>query len=206
MKKIYILILFLMLNGIFLKCQNKFEIEASEGFVFFDYFGNEPEGWDKEWAGYGLQSEIEFWKKIYQKNKFNIKLGIGFTQFKYLYGYYGSFFADANNISKSQFINLKIGSEYRPSWSKIAFTLNSTHYNVLGKRFHSQFKWFTNLDLGLKFNLYKNISMSFWVPIALRPILDGSRTWKPIEFLKLDFDPWIEMTGLNLGFSYSFGK
>jgi hypothetical protein len=206
MKKIYVLILFLMFNGIIIKCQNKFEIEASEGFVYFDYFGNEPEGWDKEFAGYGFQSEIDFWKKIYQKNKFNIRLGIGYTQFNYLSAYHSSFFANGCDINKSQFINFKLGSEYRPLRSKITFTLNSTHYIALGKRFHSQYRWFTNLDLGLKINLYKNISVSFWTPITLRPILDGYLTFKPIELFKLDFDPWVEMTGLNLGISYSFGK
>lgn len=200
------IVILLILNSSILKSQNNFEIEVSEGFIFFDYFGNEPKGWDKEFTGYGLQSEINFWYSIYEINKLKVKLGVGYTQLNYLYGYYSHFFAESNNISRSPFINLKFGTEYKPNWSKIAFNLNSTHYFAVGDRFFAEYKWFTNIDIGFKIKLIKHLSLSMWSPITLKPIVDGSRTWKPIEFLKLNYDPWVEMTGLNLGISYEFGK
>ena len=206
MKNILIIIVITILNGIVLKSQNKFEIEASEGFVIFDYFGTEPLEYDKEFAGYGMQSEIDIKYKILNHKNINLKLGIGYSRFDYLAGYKYHFFAETNNINFSQFINFKLGTEYKPKWSKILFTLNSTHYIAVGQRFFAEYKWFTNLDIGLRIPIFKNFYLGLWTPISLKPIVDGSRTWKPIEFLKLNYDPWVEMTGLNLGISYIFGK
>jgi len=60
--KIYIVLILCLSSFITIFSQSNFEIEASEGFVFFDYFGDEPEGFDKVFAGYGLQSEFDVWE------------------------------------------------------------------------------------------------------------------------------------------------
>lgn len=205
MKKLFLMII-IFVDIFTLKSQNKFDIEASGGFIYFDYFGNEPKGFVNEFAGYGLQSEYNFWYKFFNKGNFIIKSGIGYTQFNYINSYFYYNFANANDLNSSSFINLKLGAEYKPKWSKISFILNSSHYMPLGKKFFGQYNWFTNLDVGLKIKRNNHLSLSFWIPLTLRPILDGSLIEKPDELILLNFNPWTEMTGLNIGISYSFNK
>lgn len=69
-----------------------------------------------------------------------------------------------------------------------------------------QYNWFTNIDIGLKIKRTKHFSLSFWTPITQRPILNGSLIEKPEELSIINFNPWTEMTGLNIAISYSFGK
>ncbi len=207
MKKVYIILLIcsLFYNNIF--SQNNFKIEGSEGFVFFDYFGgNEPKGYEKVFAGYGLQTEFDIWKNVYNLNSLNFKLGIGYTRFSYLYEYGYTFFAV--DAEFSSYINFKIGMDYKPTWSKITFLLNSTNYFLFQKENQplSQNRWFNNLDLGIRIKILKNVKLSFWSPITLYSMANGISVFRPGNLLKYNLKPFIEITGLNLGISYGFGK
>jgi hypothetical protein len=206
MKKIYILLIISIsyFGNIF--CQNNIEIEISEGFVFFDYFGNiEPKGYEKVFAGYGLQTEFDLWKNVYNHNSMKFKVGIGYTNFYYLYDYGYTFISEPGNYTS--YANLKLGLDYKPKWSKLSFIINSTNYFLLHKKKqrYSQNRWFNNLDLGIKFKLIKNIYISFWSPITLYPMHNGEFLCKPVSKPITDFDPFIEITGLNLGIRYKFG-
>ena len=205
MKKLYIILIIFSSYFNHIYSQNNYEFEISEGFVFFDYFGNEPKGFDKVFAGYGLQSEFDIWRSIYKKNPLTLKVGIGYTNYYYLYDY-GFTFIARNELSTS-YLNLKLGVDYNPKWSKVSFLMNSTNYFLYykEKQQHSQNRWFNNLDLGLKFKLFKHVHISFWTPLTLFPMHNGALVQRPIN-LSINFKPFIEITGLNLGISYGFGE
>lgn len=203
MKRIYILLIVCISyyhNGF---SQNNYEFEISEGFVFFDYFGDEPERYDKIFAGYGLQTEFDFWKNVYKYKGIQSRIGIGITNYYYLNEYSFSFIA-RDEISTA-YLNVKLGIEYKPNWSSIYFLLRSTNYFLLHekKQQYSQNKWFSNLDLGLKIKIIKNFNISIWSPVTLYPMHNGKFVSRPLNY---DNDPWIEITGINLGISYGFGK
>jgi len=206
MKRIYFLLIIYAsyFNNVF--SQGNIEIEISEGFVFFDYFGNEPEDFNHAFSGYGLQTEFDIWKNVYYSKSCNFKFGIGYTNYSYLYGYHFSFIA-RDEISTS-YMNLKLGVNYKPKWSKIYFLINSTNYFLLykEKQQYSQNRWFSNLDIGIRIKLFRNINISLWSPITLSPLHKGEFVARSIEFSKYSFDPWIGITGLNLGISYGFGN
>lgn len=202
MKRIYFLSITCMLYFNITFSQNSYEFEFSEGFVFFDYFGDEPVVYDKVFAGYGLQTEIDIWKNIFSSNAINLKLGIGYTNYYYLYDY-GFTFIARDEISTS-YLNLKFGLDYKPNWSKIDFFANFTNYILpyKEKQQYSQNRWFSNLDLGLSLKIINGFYISLWSPITLYPMHNGKFVDRPIN---LDFDPWVEITGLNLGISYEYG-
>ena len=82
--------------------------------------------------------------------------------------------------------------------------MNSTNYFLAykEKQQYSQNRWFNNLDLGLKFKIFRRFYISIWTPVTLYPMHNGKYVARPIN---INFDPWIEITGLNLGISYGFG-
>lgn len=205
MKKLLIIFFVIGCFSHQLSGQKSFSLEASEGFVFFDYFGKEPERFKHVFAGYGLQSEGTLWCDIFAYRNLNTKIGLGFTSFYYLNEYGFTFIARSEN--STSYANLKLGFELQPAWSKIDFIVNSTHYVLLHKekQQNSQNRWFTNLDIGFKFKLSGNFDLSFWSPLTLYPMHDGPRVRRPFDMFGLDFDPYIEITGLNMGLSYNFG-
>jgi hypothetical protein len=206
MKKLLIIFFVIGFISHQLPGQKSFSLEASEGFVFFDYFGKEPERFDKIFAGYGLQSEISIWRNIIKHGPIQTKFGFGYTSLYYLGGYNGLFFI-ARNANSTSYANLKLGFEFQPEWSKVEFIVNSSHYILLHKekQQNSQNRWFTNLDVGIKFKLFGNFDLSFWSPLTLYPMHDGPKVYRPFDMFGLDFDPYIEVTGLNMGLSYNFG-
>ncbi len=184
------------------KSQNNWAIELSEGAVFFDYFGNEPRRYKKTFAGYGMQTEFNVWRNIYNIKNIDCKIGIGYTNYYYLNDCGFTFFA-GDLVTNTSYLNLKLGVDYKP-WHRVNFLLNSTHYFLLhkDKQQYSQNRWFTNLDLGVRIKLFKNFKLSLWSPITLYPLHKGEFVPRPFDIR--DFDPWIEVTGLNLGISYEF--
>ncbi len=201
-KSLIIIFIFISFLNI-AKSQNNWGVELSEGFVFFDYFGDEPRGHDKVFAGYGMQTEFDVWRNFYNIKNIDFKIGMGYTNYWYMYDYGFTFIAE-DEISTS-YLNLKLGVDYKP-WHRVNFLLNSTHYFLLhkDKQQRSQNRWFTNLDLGVRIKLFKNFKLSLWSPITLYPLHNGERVTRPLSLLYSDFDPWVELTGLNLGISYEF--
>lgn len=202
MKKIITVLLILVTILTNTICQNNFELELSEGIVLFDYFGNEPEKYNNVFAGTGSQTEINLWVNIYNTKSINSKIGFGYTYFFYLSDFGYTFIA--RDLASTSYINLKLGIDYNPKWSKLKFLMNFTNYILSNreKQVRAQNRWFCNLDLGIRIKLFKNLKLSFWSPISLYPIQDGKLVYRPSD---LFYDPWIEITGLNLGISYGFG-
>jgi len=138
--------------------------------------------------------------------KFNIskplkfRIGIGYTNFRYLYDYGTNFFAK-DEITTSYF-NLKFGLNYKPNWSKIYFITNFTNYFLpyKEKQQDSQNRWFSVLDLGLRIKIINKFKLIVCTPVTLYPMHEGKLVARPIN---LDFDPFIEITGLSLGLSYN---
>jgi len=205
MKIIYTLLILLLPYFSDIFSQSTYKVEISEGFIFFDYFGNEPEKYDNVFAGYGLQTEIDVWRKIYMNNSIVSRIGLGFSNYYYLANYGFAFVAE--DLYSTSYINLKLGIDYNPNWSKLIFVVNFTNYFLpyIEKQKYSQNRWFANLDFGLRIKLLNKIELSVWTPLTIYPMYNGKYVRKPIEFLKNDYDPWIEITGLNIGISYGFG-
>lgn len=204
MKNLFIIIIIFISHLSSINSQDNIAIELSEGFVFFDYFGKEPKGFDKVFAGYGLQTEFNLWRTIYKYKSIQSKIGLGYTNYYYLYDYGFSFIA-REEVSTS-YLNLKLGMDYKPTWSKITLLLNLTNYFLLHKekQQYSQNRWFSNLDIGLRIKLLKKIHLSLWSPITISPLHEGLSLSRPKD-MSIHYKPWIEITGLNLGISYSFG-
>jgi len=204
MKKLILIFIILYSNNIF--CQKNIEIEISEGFVFFDYFNNNyPQKYENVFSGYGIQSEFTIWKNIFKLKSVNFKSGIGFTNYYYLNSNYAFLFF-ARNENSSNYINLKFGIDFKPIWSPVIILLNQSNYIFVfkEKQRYSQNRWFSTIDLGFRVNLRNNIILSLSTPLTISPIDNGKFLLRPLDF-DLDIEPWIEITGLNLGLNYVFG-
>ena len=182
--------------------QSKYEIELSEGFVYFDYFNNYPRGFEGTFSGYGLQTEFEIWREFYKIQNIDFKMGFGYTNIYYLdYGFY--FFH--KEVTSSSYLNLKLGVNYKPNWSKISFLINSSNHLLLDKRdqYTFQNKWYSTIDVGVKFKFFKNYFINFSSPITILPIQSGVQG-NPIHGTLQLIDVRVETIGLNIGISHRF--
>lgn len=205
MRYIFVLLIFFIPYSNKIFCQNNIEIEISEGFVFFDYFSeNYPSKYEKIFSGYGLKTDLTIWKNIINLKTINLKAGVGYTNYYYLNSNSILFFAQ--NENSTNYMNLKFGLDFKPNWSPITFLLKHSNYFYLfnEKQRYSQNVWFSTIDLGFRVNLKSNIQLSLSTPITISPIDNGKFILRPFDF-DIDINPWIEITGINLGISYGFG-
>jgi hypothetical protein len=201
MKKI-ITLLFLILGNISItNAQEHFELEASTGWNFYNRF-NEADFYDKNYIGYGIQSGLDFWfsKKI--NKTFDARLGLGYANFYHL---------DFIVSDASHYASMRLGTDIQTFWKPMKFSTTLSSYLCLHKEpqdfFQFQRRFFTNLDLGLKFKMSDKLSLKINSPITLFPMFqDDNRsrinTGTGYSFL-VDAD--VELTGANIGLIYKFG-
>ena len=75
MRKI-IAIFFLIIGNLTTQAQEHFEVEASTGWNFYNYFNEDADLLDR-YVGYGLQYGLDVWYSKKVNNTFDTRLGLG---------------------------------------------------------------------------------------------------------------------------------
>jgi hypothetical protein len=181
--------------------QEHFEIEASTGWNFYNHF-NQADFYDKNYIGYGVQSGLDFWfsKKI--NNTFDARLGVGYANFYHL---------DFIVSGVSNYSSLRLGTDIQTFWKPMKLSSTLSSYLCLHKepqdRFNFQRRFFTNLDLGLKFKMNDRLSLKINSPITIFPMYQDnnlSRIALGSGRYSYVIDANVELTGANIGLIYKF--
>ncbi len=198
MKKV-LLALFIF-NVLSLNAQEHFEVEASTGWNFYNLFDDEIDINDL-YVGYGLQYGIDAWYSRKINNTFDTRIGIGYANFYHL---------DFAVSDISNYMSLRLGTNIQTFWKPMKVTTSLSSYILLHQnlqdRFNFQRRFFTNLDLGLKFRLGDKLSLKLDSPISLIKMYqdDNMSIIRRFNNTPLVVDADVELTGLNLGLIYRF--
>ena len=202
MKKTITLLFLILRTFTISNAQEHFELEASTGQNFYNQF-NEADIYDYFYIGYGIQSGLDVWYSKKINNTFDTRLGLGYANFYHL---------DLMVVDASHYASLRLGTDVQTFWKPMKFTTTLSSYLYLHKEpqdmFGFQRRFFTNLDLGLKFRMGDRLSLKINSPITIAPMFqDNDRTTldngRGYSFI-VDAD--VELTGLNIGLIYKFKK
>ena len=199
MRKI-IAIFFLIIGNLTTQAQEHFEVEASTGWNFYNYFNEDADLLDR-YVGYGLQYGLDVWYSKKVNNTFDTRLGLGYANFYHL---------DFTVTNASHYASLRLGTDIQTFWRPMKFSTTLSSYLYLHPEaqdlFGFQRRFFTNLDLGLKFRMSDRLSLKINSPITIAPMFqDDNRAMIANGFggvFPVDTD--VELTGVNVGLIYNF--
>ncbi|MFK7948420.1 MAG: hypothetical protein AB8G11_12590 [Saprospiraceae bacterium] len=182
-----------------LSAQERFEIETSAGWNFYNYFNN-ADFYDDFYIGYGAQYGLDLWYSKKLNRTFDVRLGMGYAHFQHL---------DFAVVDPSHYGSLRLGTDIQTFWKPMKFTSTLSSYMLLHPELQDrlQRRFFTNLDLGLKFKMGDRFALRINSPITIAPMFqddDRLRIFSGIGGGSFLVDADVEVTGANIGLIYNF--
>jgi hypothetical protein len=186
--------------AIITNAQEHFEVEASTGWNFYNHFNENTDFLDR-YVGYGLQYGLDVWYSKKINKTFDTRLGLGYANFHHL---------DFIVVDASHYATLRLGTDIQTFWRPMKFSTTLSSYLCLHPepqdRFGFQRRFFTNLDLGVKFRMGDRLSLKINSPITIAPMFqddNGSGIAGGFGGFVV-FDADVELTGANIGLIYNF--
>lgn len=180
--------------------QERFEIEASTGWNFYNHF-NEADFYDNFYIGYGLQHGLDIWYSKKINRTLDVRLSVGYANFYHL---------DFEVVNPSHYASLRLGTDIQTFWQPMKFSTTLSSYLYLHPepqdRFGFQRRFFTNIDLGLKFKMSDRLSLKINSPITIAPMFQDNDRGRIDNGRGYSFvvDADVELTGANIGLIYNF--
>ncbi len=191
-----------MLTTFYVSGQYSMEVK---GGVFFANLIKSPENFTKSFDGWGLKSEVTILRNLVSKENNQLRIGAGYTIFKFLDENL-LFVNDRNNSLSRSYANIILRYERNIYKDKIYLQGSVSNYILLHKidnEFSLQNGIFTNIDLGVRIPLNQKVSIVLTSPITIFPMLSG-RTQVGAVSSDPFIDLFVEQIGGDLGVYYDF--
>jgi hypothetical protein len=193
--------LIICINSIDVTSQSKLTIEYSNGAIFLDKFGASSN--NNNFNGHAIQSEIVSWYKIIEKENLLISTGIGYNNL-WLLG------VSDRPREVSSYLIVKFGMDIILHKNRFYGLLNLNNNILLNKK-NNLFKLYanertvySNIDLGLRYNIGEKTQLSIWSPITILPLFYKNSVQIISPPASDVYNIWVEMIGLNIGIKLGF--
>jgi hypothetical protein len=187
--------------------EGNFSIELSEGLLYYDLITHSKDILNYN-QGYALQSSIDLWLSKQVNEKFDARIGLGYSNFYHI----NSNIFRGDSAQSSSYINVRLGTDIQTRWQLMQLSIAFSNYINLAKKpqdvYGYQQRIFTNLDLGAKFKINDKLSIRATTPITLAPMINGlswAYTDENDDFVIIP-NSRVGTSGLNLGLIYRFGE
>lgn len=176
--------------------------DISTGYFILDANPNPSDKESKYLQTYGARTELSIIGKYNMEKNLSSILGLGYMNMIY---FDRSLALNINSISSS-YLNLKVGFEIASFWKHIDFSIVSSNYLLAHKEKQSrmQNRYFSNIDLGIKFKLNKKIQLYISSPLTIAPLYSGKISITGPLLSTGVFESFVEMNGVMIGGSIRF--
>ena len=187
----------------FLQAQDHFQVTLRYG-ILSHMPSNLPEGLKSNWQTSSNSFELILDRNIIINKKYRLNAGLGFSVYRFLNS---NLFYNGKTIQTNYGI-LKYGIDRKLVSDKLFLNFDIFHYILAHKEMQDddQRRVFTNIDIGLSYNVSNSLIISISSPITLYPMFllrTGSGSVVNNEPITR-YNSKVRNIGINFGICYKF--